>query len=683
VTFLAMRAAGVSATVMSLGGIAIALGMAVDADLVALEARHRHIESGRAGASLAPAIFTSLLIAGISFAPAFAFPGETGRLVRPLVLGKTLVIAAATLVTLLVSPALRELLVRGPVRGELANPLSKLLLRLYRPVVSFALERPAFTLATAALAALSSLPLVGQLGAEWVTRIDEGELLYMPTTGADVPAPLAAAELQRLDGLLARRPEVALVFGKLGRAATATDPAPCSMIEAIVRLRPRSAWPERPLARWHSGRGGPLAPLLRWLWPERGRPTTGQLVEELDRAMRSAGWTSAWTAPVRARLDMTATGLRTPLGLRIVATPSRAAALAPQLQSIIGKVPGARSATAESPGGETVVRFVPDPAALARFHVDETAARGTAALVLRGGLALIGDRDGRPLPVRLLPDRAPRPPVELLREATVRSTDGQVVPLALLGRPAWLNEPAVLRSERGRPISYLYVDLEEGTDLGGFVARAERALAAVALRPGEALEWTGQWPLISEGRRRLTIIVPLVLLSMLGLLWLQFRSLALALIVLGTVPLALVGSVWTLFLLGYPLSAPVWVGLISVVGLAMQTGVVMVVYLDEAYLERARAGRIHSRADIVEAHTEGTVRRLRPKLMTVLAMSAALLPLLWADGAGAEIGKRVAAPMVGGLLFSAFVTLEVIPVLSTLWRDRQRRRTTRSTAAPG
>jgi Cu(I)/Ag(I) efflux system membrane protein CusA/SilA len=672
-TFLALRAAGVPATVMSLGGIAIALGMAVDADLVALEAHHRELASGRAGLTLAPAIFTSLIIAGISFAPAFAFPGETGRLLRPLVLGKTLVIAAAALVTLLVSPALRRVLVRGPVVSELGNPLTRLLLRLYRPVVSFALERPAFTLATAALAAASCLPLAGQLGSEWVTRIDEGELLYMPTTGADVPATLAAAELRRLDGLLAHRPEVAMVLGKLGRADSATDPAPCTMIEAIVRLRPRGSWPERPLPRWHSGHGGPLVPLLRWLWPEHGRPSTAQLVEELDAAVRSAGWSSAWTAPVRARLDMTVTGVRTPLALRIVAAPARARLLETEAQRILTGM-GARSASAESPGGETVLRFVPDGAALARLGVDERDARAAAALVLSGGLIGEGQRDGRALPVRLLPDRAPRPPVELLREATVRSRHGVPIPLALLGRPAWTSEPAVLRSESGRPVSYVHVDLEEGTDLGGFVERARRALATLSLQPGEALEWTGQWPLMAEGRRRLFLIVPLVLLSMLALLWLQFRSLVEALIVLGAVPLALVGSVWTLFLLGYPLSAPVWVGLVSVVGLAMQTGVVMVVYLDEAYLERARAGQIHSRADIVAAHTEGTVRRLRPKLMTVIAMGAALLPLLWSDGPGAEIGKRVAAPMVGGLAFSAFVTLEVIPVLSTLWRDRQRRR---------
>jgi Cu(I)/Ag(I) efflux system membrane protein CusA/SilA len=359
------------------------------------------------------------------------------------------------------------------------------------------------------------------------------------------------------------------------------------------------------------------------------------------------------------------------------------------VRAIAARLPGTRSAAADTPGGETILRFAPDAEALARHQVDQALVEDTAALILGGGQIPGGQivRDGRRIPVRLLPDRTPRPLEELLRQATVRArpaAGGAPIALALVGRPQLATVPAMLRTEGGRAVSYVYVDLEEGTDLLGYVERGQRALAAamasgeLALGPGEALEWTGQYELMAAGRRRLLVIAPLVLLSMLGLLFLQFRSLTEALIVLGTVPLALVGSVWTLFLLGYPLSAPVWVGLISVVGLAMQTGVVMVVYIDQAFWKRVRAGTLQSRADIVAAHAEGTVRRLRPKLMTVTAMAGALLPLLWSEGAGAEIGKRVAAPMVGGLAFSAFVTLEVIPVLYTLWRHHQLRRAQRS-----
>jgi copper/silver efflux system protein len=702
-TFVAMRVAGLPATVMSLGGIAIALGMAVDAELVAIEACHRWVErettpGSRRGVLLAaadsftPAILTSLLIAGLSFVPALAFTGETGRLLRPLVLTKTLVIAAALAVTLLVAPALRQLLLRGPLRPELGNPLTALLIRLYRPVVDFALARPWFTLGTAALAAVSCLPLVGQLGSEFLPHIDEGELLYMPSTSADVPPPLGEVELRRQDALLMRRPEVAMVFGKLGRADSATDPAPCSMAETVVRLKPRSAWPLRPRRRWHSDLpSGPAAPLLRWLWPEAGRLTTAELVAELDGQLRSPGWSNAWTAPVRARMDMMATGVRTAVGIRIVAAPDadqaagaqagdRTGDLARAVRNVIARLPGTRSASVESPGGETVLRFVPDAAALERHQVDPAVARASADLLLGGGRSGQLLREQRAVPVRLLPDRQPRPLDELLRAATVRTrpTAGAApIALALVGRPTLSTAPAMLRTEGGRAVAHVYVDVDAGIDLGGYVERAQQALSAatgrgeISLRPGEALAWTGQYQLMEAGRRRLLIVAPIVLLLMLGLLWLQFRSWIAALIVLGSVPLALVGSVWTLFLLGYPLSAPVWVGLISVVGLAMQTGVVMVVYIDEAFYQRVRAGTLQTRADIIAAHAEGTVRRLRPKLMTVITMAAALLPLLWSRGAGAEIMRRIAAPMVGGLVFSAFVTLEVIPVLYTLWRQRQ------------
>ena len=664
-TFLGMRALGLPATVMSLGGIAIALGMAVDAELVAVEACHRWLETDppkapsarqarllAAASAFSPAILTSLVVAGVTFLPALVFPGETGRLLGPLVISKTLVIAAATLVTLLVAPALRSLLLRGRIRPELDNPLTRLLVRGYRPVVAFALARPWLTLTTAGLAALSCLPLLGGLGAEFLTRIDEGELLYMPTTAADVTPEVAGEQLRQQNQRLIRRPEVAMVFGKVGRAATATDPAPHTMIETVIRLKPRRSWP-RPMA-------------------------TADLVSELDQLLRAPGWTNAWTAPVRARLDMMATGMRTPVGVRVVSARARSLPLVQELRAILSEVPGTRSVSAESPGGgQTVLRFEPDLDALARHGADAALVRETAALVLAGGQIGHLVRDGRRLPVRVMPDLDPRAPEELLREATVPGASGAPVPLALLGRVRPRLEPAVLRTEGGRSASYVHLDIEHGTDIEGYVERArgrlEQAMAdgQLSLLPGEALEWTGQYEVMAEGRRRLLVIAPLVLLMMVGLLVLQFRSWTEALIVLGAVPLALVGSVWTIFLLDYPLSPPVWVGLISVVGLAMQTAVVMVVYIDAAFFRRVRAGQLRSREDIVAAHAEGTVRRLRPKLMTVMALAAALLPLLWASGAGAEIMKRVAAPMVGGLLFSTFVTLEVLPVLYTMWRHRQ------------
>jgi Cu(I)/Ag(I) efflux system membrane protein CusA/SilA len=698
-TFGGMWLLGVPATIMSLGGIGIALGMAVDADIVALEASHRQLEAMDPAAppferrarilaaahAFTPAILTSLVITALSFLPVMAFSGETGRLLRPLALTKTLVVVAAALVTLTLAPALRDRLLRGRVTPELDNPLTRTLVRLYRPFVHFALSRPALTLTTAGLALASCLPILwsGKLGGEFLPRVEEGDLLYMPTTLPGVPRGEAALQLFWQDQAISRFGEVASVFGKVGRADIGTDPAPYSMAETTIRLRPRAEWPTVPRTRWYSRWApAPVRRVLRLIWPDRTPRTTAELTEELDRAVRLPGWTGAWTTPARARMDMMATGVRTPVGIRVVAADAaRLEAAGAEVRAAVARVPGTRSAVFESLGGESWLSFVPEPAALARHGIDAATVRAVVDLLTTGGQLGELEEGGRRLRARVVaepPDVQPRGAADQLRDITVRAAaGGPPVPLGLLGHPVYVRRPASLRAERGELCAYVYVDLERGVDVQHYVEQARRqldtAIAAggVRLRPGERIEWTGQYDLLRAGQRRLLWIVPLVLASMLGLLLLQFRSLTEALLVLASVPFALVGSVWTLYLLGYPLSAPVWVGLLSVVGLAMQTGVVMVVYIDEAYHRRMRQGRIRCREDIVDAHAEGTVRRLRPKLMTITTMAASLGPLLWADGAGAEIMRRVAAPMLGGLATSAFLTLEVLPVLYTMWRARQ------------
>jgi len=490
--------------------------------------------------------------------------------------------------------------------------------------------------------------------------------------------------------------EVETVFGKVGRADTGTDPAPYSMAETTIRLRPRAEWPNVRHARWYSKWAPePLRAMLGLVWPEETPRTISELVDELDKAVRLPGWTSAWTTPARARMDMMTTGVKTPVGIRIVSPhPQRLDVIGTALRTVVAGLPGTRSAVFEALGGEIWPTFDADPAALARHHVDPAAVEAVVGLLTTGGQLGEIEHQGRRLRVRLTPeppDVRPRALADELREVTVRSAalrpqapSGQPVPLALLGHPTYVSRPAALRQERGELCAYVYVDLTEGVDIQSYVDRAKSAVnAAVAsgrihLEPGERIEWTGQYSLLLAGRQRLRWIVPMVGLSMLGLLVLQFRSVSEALLVLASVPFALVGSIWTLFLLGYPLSAPVWVGLLSVVGLAMQTGVVMVVYIDEAFYRRLREGRLHSRADIVAAHAEGTVQRLRPKVMTITTMAASLLPLLWADGPGAEVMRRVAAPMLGGLITSAFLTLEVLPVLYTIWRSRQLRQAQQS-----
>jgi Cu(I)/Ag(I) efflux system membrane protein CusA/SilA len=725
-TFAGMYLFGVPATIMSLGGIGIALGMAVDADVVALEACHRRLETlgpgaprrdrraaliGAAG-TLAPAILVSLLITALSFLPVFAFTGETGRLLRPLALTKTLVILAAAIVALTVAPALRDRLLRGRIVPEFDNPITRRLVRIYRPFVTFALARPTLTLATAVLAAASCFPILTRLGGEFLPRVDEGDLLFMPTTLPGVSGGDAGVQLARIDKTLAQFPEVAEAFGKVGRANTATDPAPFSMAETTIRLKPRAEWPKVFHTRWYSSwvPDGLKRP-LRLVWPEEKPETTAELVDKLDRATRTPGWASAWSAPARARMDMMSTaGVRTPVGIRIVAaSPDRLEALGSEVQKWVAQLPHARSAVFESLGGQPWLRLELDASAVEQQHVDPALALSTADFVISGGqvnellwhgkggtafrpkrfIIEHGHHPGdsgiapdsqQPYRLRISPDMSMKPAdADLLREITVRSKTGRVVPLGLLGHPVHTTVPAMVRTENGEMVAYVYVDLDSGTDVASYVKSAREDLKGaigrgdIQLRPGERIEWTGQYELMATGQRRLMWIAPLVVLLMFALLFFQFRNVTEALIVLISVPFALVGSFWTLFLLHYPMSAPVWVGLLSTVGLAMQTGVVMVVYIDEAFQRRMREGRLRTRADIVEAHAEGTVRRLRPKVMTIATMAVGLLPLLWSEGAGAEIMKRVAAPMLGGLVTSAFLTLEVIPVLYTIWRARQLR----------
>jgi Cu(I)/Ag(I) efflux system membrane protein CusA/SilA len=725
VTFGGLYLFHVPATIMSLGGIGIALGMAVDADVVALEACHRRLEKLGANASraerraamigaagtIAPAILTSLLITALSFLPVFAFTGETGRLLRPLALSKTLVILAAAIVAVTVAPALRERLVRGRISPEFDNPITRWLVRMYRPFVTFALARPTLTLATAALAAASCFPILTRLGGEFLPRVDEGDLLFMPTTLPGVSAGDAAVQLSRMDRTLAQFPEVAEAFGKVGRANSATDPAPFSMAETTIRLKPRAEWPKVSHSRWYSSWApNALKGALGLLWPEQQQETTAELVDKLDQATRTPGWASAWTAPARARMDMMSTGgVRTPVGIRIVAAnPERLDAVGNELQKWVAQLPHTRSAVFESLGGEPWLTLKLDPAALAEHHVDPALAASTADFVISSGQVneltwqgpggtefrpkrfviehghhpgdsgIAPDRQ-QPYRLRVAMDMGMHVDADQLREITVRSQTGQVVPLGLLGHPVYETVPATIRTENGEMVAYLYVDLDPGTDVSSYVNSAQQNLSGaissgdIRLEPAERIEWTGQYQLMAAGQQRLKWIAPLVAISMFLLLLLQFKNVTEALIVLIAVPFALVGSFWTLFLLHYPMSAPVWVGLLSTVGLAMQTGVVMVVYIDEAFQRRVREGRLRTREDIIEAHAEGTIQRLRPKLMTIATMAAGLLPLLWADGAGAEIMKRVAAPMLGGLVTSAFLTLEVIPVLYTIWRSRQLR----------
>jgi Cu(I)/Ag(I) efflux system membrane protein CusA/SilA len=695
----------VPATIMSLGGIAIALGAAIDAEIVMIEACHRRLENAppsadrrallaAAARQVTPAIFFSLLVVAVAFLPAFALTGQAARLFRPLAFTKTAVMVLSAILSITFAPAMRDFLLRGRIRPEASHPVSRFFRRIYQPFVLAALRNPRSTILIGVLAIASAVPVAARLGHEFMPPLDEGDLLYMPTTAASISVEEAKRQLQRQDQVLRSFPEVASVFGKVGRASSATDPAPITMIETTIRLRPPSEW----------------RPELE---------SREDLVRALDAKMQFPGWSNAWTMPIQARVDMLSTGVRTPLGLKIFG-PDRAAIdrAGLVLEKLLASVPGTRNAFFERSAGGLYADITPDREALAR-----AGARVSDLMdVVDGAVGgrLVGHAlDGRtrlPIRVRFPPDaiadldrlrrlpvavaaaemRAPEPagPTAAAGSmdmdsppASPRDTGSVAparaprrlaqVPLGQLARVQLVEDAVMIRSEAGRLVGYVHLDIDlSGQDLAGYLDRAravvDRARATDAtLGAGVELAWTGQHEQLRATESRLKVIAPLTLLAIFLLLYLHFRSAVETAMVLLSVPFALVGSFWMLDLLGYHLSTAVWIGIIAVVGLAAQTGVVMVVYIDEAYMRRKRAGLIRSIDDIMAAHLEGTVQRLRPKLMTVGTMLAGLLPLLWASSSGADVMKRIAAPMVGGLVTSAFLTLEIIPVLYTYWRAEQ------------
>jgi copper/silver efflux system protein len=672
--FVPMWLFGVPSTIMSLGGIAIALGSCVDAELVMLEAAHKRLERAPPGADrrsllaasakeVTPAVVVSLLILAAAFLPVLTLSGEAGRLFRPLALTKTFVMLAAAALSVTLAPALRSFILRGHIRSESDNRLSRLVLRFYRPFVAVALARPRTTLLIGVFAVLSAIPLYRALGHEFMPALDEGDLLYMPTTLPGVSLSEARQHLIAQDQALRAVPEVASVFGKVGRAESATDPAPLNMIETTVRLVPESRW--------------------------RPGLTRERLRAELEEAGRFPGYSPAWTMPIRGRVDMLATGIRGAVGVKVLGRNREsveAGGLA--VERILAVVPGTRRASLERSAGQTFVDVVPDPTALARFGLTPRDVMHSVEAALGAMPVRVRSEKGTVDVVLRYPDSVRNDP-DKLRRLRITAPAGAVahedgMPAAGPRSPVFLGQvaavdlaagAAMVRGENGLQAGYVHVDVDPARDLGGYVGDAERALAVangeLQLPPGVFVEMSGDYEELAATRGRLKFIVPLTLLLIFALLAWHKRSGVEALIILLAVPFALTGSVWLLWLLDYRLSAAVWVGMLALVGLAAQTGVVMVLYIDNAYERRKAEGRIRTREDILAAHLEGTVLRVRPKLMTVGAMLLGLLPLLFASGPGADVMKRIAAPMIGGLASSAFLTLELLPVVYTYWRVEQ------------
>ncbi len=727
-SFVPMYLIGVPSTIMSLGGIAIAIGATVDAEIVMVEACHKKLEHapknlsraararllGAAAKEVTPAIFFSLIIIAVSFIPVFGLTGQAGRLFRPLAYTKTFVMLSAAILSVTLAPALRDLLITGEIRAEANHPISRAIIAVYKPFVYVALRRPVTTILIGVFAVISAIPLAMRLGSEFMPPLNEGDLLYMPTTLPNLAIEEAKRQLQKQDAIIKSFPEVKTVLGKVGRAETATDPAPLSMIETVIQLRPPDTWPMIRVERWHTGHVPPwLGKALGVVWPEQRRETWDELVAKLNTVMRLPGWTNAWTMPIRARVDMLTTGVRTPVGIKVFGHQLEAIERAgARLESLLAEIPGTRSVLYERSLGGSYVDVVPDRAALQRYglQVDDLQMVIESAI---GGEPITTTVEGRArysvnlrykedfrssvqrLREVLIPLRSigagdvtgmggPTAPIGPSAAAIASSGPARHVPLRELAKVEVVEGPPMIRDEAGLLVGYVYVDVEPSRDLGGYVNDAKAVVkhaldgGSLKLDAGMYLKWTGQYELLEQMRERMKILVPVALTIIVVLLWLQFKHLTEVLIVLLSIPFALVGTVWLLYALDYRLSTAVWVGVIALVGLAAQTGIVMIVYIDQAFYRRLRAGKIRDLNDIIWAHMEGTVQRVRPKLMTVSTMLIGLIPLLWATGSGADVMKRIAAPMVGGLLTSAFLTLEIIPVVYTYWRFAQLKRSQRS-----
>ncbi len=732
IAFVAMRALGIGADIMSLGGIAIAIGAMVDAAIVMIENLHKHLERAlerkqralstsesptsedarldtalltprehwevvaTAAKEVGPALFVSLLIITVSFLPVFALEAQEGRLFHPLAWTKTLSMAAAALLSITLVPVAMGLFVRGKIHREQRNPLNRFLVRAYRPVIEFVLRFRWPVVAAAASAVIVTwLPLT-RLGGEFMPPLDEGTILYMPTTLPGIGVAKASELLQRQDSILASFPEVASVFGKAGRARTATDPAGLDMAETTIVLKPESAW--------------------------RPGMTAERLTEEMDQALRFPGVTNAWTMPIKGRIDMLATGIRTPVGIKIFGSDlAELERIGVEVERAVRSVPGTRSVFAERAVSGAYLDIEIDREAAARYglNVQDVQAVITSAI---GGMTITQMVSGRerygvrvryPQELRDQPEKlaevllpvgrpagggggmtgmgdtagpgsrgsmaagmeggATSTPAAPVRRARAGPAGPAQIPLGQVATVRPVAGPMVVKTEGAIPTAWVYVDVA-GRDIASYVADAERAVASmVELPTGYTLQWSGQYEYMQRAKETMKLVVPATLLIIFLLLYLNFGSVGETLIVMLSLPFALVGGVWLMWLLGYHTSVATAVGFIALAGVAAETGVVMLIYLDQAWRARTEAGDA-SPVGLYSAILEGAVERVRPKLMTVTAIIAGLLPILWGHGAGASVMKRIAAPMVGGMVSSTVLTLIVIPAIYSLWQEARLRR---------
>ncbi|KZC01478.1 Cu(I)/Ag(I) efflux system membrane protein CusA/SilA [Methylobacterium sp. PvP062] len=659
--FAGMKALGLGANIMSLGGIAIAVGAMIDAAIVMIENAHKHLERAppgkrrveiliEAAGEVGPSLFFSLLIITVSFLPIFTLEGEEGRLFGPLALTKTFAMAAAALLSVTLVPALMVLFVRGRIIPEHRNPVNRLLIRLYRPVIAGVLRARVSTILLALGVLAATVWPARQLGSEFMPELNEGTLMYMPTTLPGISVTKAGELLATQDRIIKSFPEVASVYGKAGRAGTATDPAPMEMFETIISLKPKAEW--------------------------RPGVTLASLKADMDQALQFPGVSNAWTQPIRARIDMLSTGIRTPVGIKVLGTDLGAMEkVARQVEAVVRAVPGTSSAYAERVIGGYFLDIAPDREALGRYGLTVGDVQDVIASAL-GGQSVTNTVEGRErYTVNVRYPRAFRSdPKAIADEVQVPLPAGGTVPLGEVAKVELTRGPTSIRTENGQLAVYIFVDLT-GRDLGGYVADARAVVdSEVRLPQGTTLQWSGQYEYLERAEARLRIVVPLTLLVVFLLLYLNFRRLTETLIVMLSLPFALVGGVWLMWWMGFNMSVAVAVGFIALAGVAAETGVIMLVYLDHALdevrAECVREGRPFTSEDLRRAIMVGAVERVRPKMMTVVAIMAGLLPILWSTGSGSEVMQRIAVPMIGGMVSSTLLTLVVIPAVYALVKGR-------------
>ncbi len=700
--FVPMALMGISSNIMSLAGIAISIGVLVDGAIVEVENAYKKLErwqeEGRPGdfhevrlealLEVGPSVFFSLLLIAAAFLPIFTLVDQEGRLFKPLAWTKNLTMLVASVLALTLDPALRMLFTRmdwvsfrprplawlfnqvtvGRYYPEERHPVSRVLFAVYEPVCRAVLRRPRTAIALALLLLASAVPPYLSLGREFMPPLNEGTMLYMPTTLPGLSVTEASRVLQVQDRILASFPEVASVHGKAGRAETSTDPAPFSMMETIVRLKPAEEWREKP--RFYSSWApGWLRAVLRRGWPDR--LSWEELVAEMDAALRIPGTTNAWTMPIRARIDMLTTGVRTPVGIKVYGSDlAQIEKIGERLEGVLRDVPGTRSVFAERAAGGYFVDFDLARDELARYGLSVAEVQNVILSAV-GGENVTTTVEGRArYPVNVRYPRELRDDLDRLGRVLVMTPSGAQIPLSQVARLRTVTGPSMIRNENGLLVGYVYVDIHS-RDVGGYVEAAKRAVAAsLQLPPGYSLEWSGQYENMLRVRERLALVLPVTLALILMLLYLNTRSAVKTAMVALAVPFSAIGAVWLMWALGYNLSIAAWVGVIALMGLDAETGVFMLLFLDLSYDEAKRKGRLRSRAELVEAVVHGAVKRVRPKMMTVMSAMIGLLPILWSVGAGADLMKRIAAPMVGGLATSFLLELVVYPPLYLIWKWR-------------